>query len=481
MEGINMSEFKLEGVFPALVTPFKKDESIDEEAFHALIQHVMPNVDGIVPCGTTGEFVYLDLEERKRLLDMAIDEVRGGKHVIAGSGACSTKHAIELTNYAKDAGADASLIVSPYYLNSTDKGQYEHFYQIAKKTDFPIIMYNIPQCTGSFLPRMVIEDLAKIDNIIGLKDSSGNLTYTLEVLEKVRNKINVVIGHDEVVLPALAAGCKGMILASAQVFPDIWQELFKAVKDRDLEKAQELQMKVQKLARIFCRYGGAVPVKAALRMMGLTMGRTRKPLREGGVIIHEDREEIWVELEKLGKVKPASTEFNIPDIPLNTRFEDVGLSKKEIEGSGLFTGTGDAGEGKEQVHVDLVLGRKNSPLGKAFAVQLTHPRHGHEALTTILEPNLTVRPSTLIVPAIELKNLRQANMIFGPTQSAVAKVIVDNIEKGFITKEMVSNYLIILKLYVPPNALDRQQLYDNNYQAADKALKDALSTKKGGA
>lgn len=476
-----MSEFKLEGVFPALVTPFKKDESIDEEAFRTLIQHVLPHVDGIVPCGTTGEFVYLDLEERKRLLDIAIDEVKGGKHVIGGTGACSTKHAVELTKYAKDVGAAASLVVNPYFLNPTDKGHYEHFYQIAKKTDFPIIMYNIPQCTGSFLPRRVIEDLANIDNIIGLKDSSGNLTYTLEVLEKVRTKIDVVIGHDEVVLPALAAGCKGMILASAQVFPEIWQELFKAVKDRELEKAQELQMKVQKLARIFCRYGGAVPVKAALRMMGLKMGRTRKPLREGGVIIHEDREEIWVELEKLGKVKPTSFEFNIPDIPLNTRFEDIGLSKEEIEDSSLFIGTGDAGEGKEQVHVDLVLGMKNSPIGKAFAVQLTHPRHGHEALTTILEPNLTVRPSTLIVPAIELKNLRQANMIFGPTQSAVAKVIVDKIEEGIITKEIVNNYLIILKVWVPPNALDRQSLYKNNYLAVENALKQALSNLKGGA
>jgi formaldehyde-activating enzyme len=290
-----------------------------------------------------------------------------------------------------------------------------------------------------------------------------------------------VIGHDEVVLPALAAGCKGMILASAQVFPEIWQELFKAVKERNLEKAQELQLKVQKLARIFCRYGGAVPVKAALRMMGLKIGRTRKPLREGGVIIHEDREEIWIELEKLGKVKPAQFEFNIPDIPLNTRFEDIGLSKEEVEGPSLFTGTGDAGEGKEQVHVDLVLGKKNSPLGKAFAVQLTHPRHGHEALTTILEPNLTVRPSTLIVPAIELKNLRQANMIFGPTQSAVAKLIVDNIEEGTITKEMVKNYLIVLKVWVPPNALDRQSLYENNYQAVENALKEALSNLKGGA
>ncbi len=474
-----MGEFVLEGVFPALVTPFKKDESIDEEAFRALIQHVIPHVDGIVPCGTTGEFVYLDFEERKQLLDIAIDEVKSGKYVIAGTGACATKHTIELTNHAKDAGADASLVVSPYYLNPTDKGQYEHFYQVAKKTDFPIIMYNIPQCTGSFLPRRVIEDLAKIDNIVGLKDSSGNLTFTLEVLEKVRDDINVVIGHDEVVLPALAAGCKGMILASAQVFPDIWQDLFSAVKDGNLEKAQELQMKVQKLARIFCRYGGAVPVKAALRMMGLKIGRARKPIREGGVIIHEDREEIRVELEKLGKIEPAKFEFTIPDEPLTTRFEDLGLSEEDIRSGSLMTSTADAGEGAEKVHVDLILGVKKSPLGRIFAAQLTHPRHGHEALTTILEPNLTVRPSTLIVPAVELKNLRQANMIFGPTQSAVAKVIVDNIEQGVIPNEAVRNHLMILKIHVPPNALDRQRLYENNYQAVDKALKDAFGLQGG--
>ncbi len=475
-----MSEFELKGVFPALVTPFKKDESIDEEAFRNLIRHVLPHVDGVVPCGTTGEFVYLDIEEKKRLYDIAVDELKGMKYVIAGTGDCATKHAVELTNHAKDIGCNAALVVSPYYLDPTDKGHYEHFYQIATKTDFPIIMYNIPQCTGSFLPRRVIEDLANIDNIVGLKDSSGNLTYTLEVLEKVRDKINVVIGHDEVVLPALSAGCKGMILASAQVFPDIWQDLFSAVNEGNLDKAQELQMKVQKLARIFCRYGGAVPVKAALRMMGLSVGRARKPIREGGVIIHEDREEIRVELEKLGKIEFAPFEFNVPDVPLTKRFKDVGITDNDIKEGDLVIGSSSSGEGKEQVHVDLVMGKKNSPIGNAFAVQLTHPRHGHEALTTILEPNLTVRPSTLIVPAIELRNLRQANMIYGPTQSAVAKVIVDNIERGTITEDMIKNYLMILKIHIPPNALERQKLYENNYHAVNQALKDALTAPKGG-
>ncbi|UCH90127.1 MAG: 4-hydroxy-tetrahydrodipicolinate synthase [Thermoplasmata archaeon] len=475
-----MSSFKLEGVFPALVTPFKKDESIDEEAFRALIQRVLPDVNGIVPCGTTGEFVYLDFDEMKKLYDIAIDELKGDKFVIAGTGACSTKHAIELVKYAKDAGANAALVVSPYFVNPSDKGEYEHFYQIAKQTNFPIIMYNIPQCTGAPLPRRVIEDLAGIDNIIGLKDSSGDLTYNLEVLEKVRDKINVVIGHDEVVLPALAAGCKGMILASAQVFPEIWQEVFLAVKNKDLDKARELQMKVQKLARIFCRYGGAVPVKAALRMMGFKVGTARRPIREGGVILHEDREEIRVELEKLGKLEQKISDYKLPDAAVTFRFKDIGLSETDVKSKGLLTATGEAGKGAEHVHVDLVSGSKSSPVGMAFATQLTHIRHGHEALTTILEPNLTVRPSTLIVPAVALKNLRQANMIYGPTQSAVAKVIVDNIEQGVIPQKVITDYLMMIKIYVPPNALDRQKLYENNYEAVDKALKTAFESFSGG-
>lgn len=474
-----MSEFELKGVFPALITPFKKDESIDEEAFRALIQHVLPHVDGIVPCGTTGEFVYMDMDEKKQVLDIAISEMKGEKYVIAGTGSCATRHAIELSNYAKDAGASACLVVSPYYLNPTDKGQYEHYYQVASKTDFPVIMYNIPQCTGSFLSRRVIEDLANIPNIVGLKDSSGNLPYTMEVLEKVEGKINVVVGHDEVVLPALAGGASGMILASAQVFPDIWQQVYSAVLNGDLQKAREYQRTIQKLARIFVRYGGAVPVKAALRMMGISVGRTRKPLREGGVILHEDREEIRVELEKLGKIEAITSDFTVSDIPLKTRFEDLGLSKEDIDGAQLKIASASHGEGKEQVNVDLVIGKKDSPLGLAFATQLTHPRHGHEALTTILEPNLTVRPSSLIVPAIRLKNLRQANMIYGPTQSAVAKAIVDSIESGLITNDMVPNYIAILKVHVPENAEDRQKLYENNYKAVTGAIQTALSEKGG--
>lgn len=463
-------DFKLEGVFPALVTPFKKNKEIDENAFRELINYVIDNVNGIVPSGTTGEFVNLSFDEQKKLIDIAVDEVNGKKFVIAGTGASSTKHAISLSKYAENSGADACLVVNPFFLHPSDKGIYEHFYRISRAVDLPIILYNIPQTTDSYIPRRVIEDLAEIDNIVGLKDSSGNLTYMLEVLEKVGNKINVIIGNDEVVLPALASGCKGMILASAQVFPEIWQEMYIAVKNGEIEKARELQMKVQKLTRIFCRYGGAVPIKATLKMLGINCGKTRKPLREGGALLREDKEEIRIELEKLGKVPQKEFKFEILDKPIQARFKDIGLSSEDIKKDNLLVGTCSSGKGLYKVHIDLVFGKKDSSIGIAFAVQLTHPRHGFEALTTILEPNLTCKPSTLIVPMIKLKNLRQANMVYGPVQNAVAKAVIDNVKKNIISKSKVDDNLMIIKVAVHPNAIDRNKLFINCYKAVNKAI-----------
>lgn len=472
-----MKRLVLEGVFPALVTPFTKDEEIDEDAFRRLIRHVIERVNGIVPCGTTGEFANLSLEERKRIIEIAVDEVNGKKAVIAGTGDASTKHAIELARHAGDVGADACLVVNPYFLRPSDKGAFQHFWSIAELSDLPVIMYNIPQTTDSYIPRRVIEDLAKHENIIGLKDSSGNLTYTLEVLEKVRGRINVMIGHDEVVLPALASGCSGMILASAQVFPDIWQEVYRAVKENNLEKARELQMRVQKLTRIFCRHGGAVPVKVALKMMGIDCGKTRMPLKVGGALIHEDKEEIRLELEKIGKIKCKEYELAVPDKPLKERFENLGISREEIEAHEFPVASVTKGEGSERVIADFIAGKKSSAVGKAFAIQLTHPKRGYEALTTILEPNLTIKPASIIVPMIELKNLRQANMIYGPVQSSFAKAIADSVDAGIISKEMLNSYVFILKILIHPNALERDLVYENCYKACLKAIRDAF---KGG-
>jgi len=451
---------------------------VDESAFRGLIRHVIDDVDGLVPCGTTGEFPYLSVEEQKRLVEIAVEEAKG-KPVIAGTGAPSTRQVIELAKNAKEAGASACLVVTPYYLHPSDKGIYQHFYELAKAVDIPIIMYNIPQVMDAYLPRTVIEDLADIDNIVALKDSSGNLTYTMEVLEMVQGRIDVFIGHDEVVLPALAGGCSGMILASANVFPEIWQRVFRAVQEGDLATAREWQMKVQKLTRIFCRHGGGVAIKAALNMMGVKVGPPRRPLKPtGGALIHETRAEIQLELEKLGKIEVPSSEFQVPSGPLEERFGDLDLLAETIRAAGLRLGSGSVGEGEERVQLDLVAGPKAGPLGDAYAYQLTYPLHRREALTTILEPNLTVRPPTLILPTLEQKNLRQANMIYGPTQAAVAKAIVDALERGVIPEAAMDEEVMIVLATVDPKALDRHALYQNVYTAMAGAIEQAFVKRK---
>jgi len=466
----------LKGVFPALVTPFvRKTEEVDEDAYRRLICHTLPNVNGLVTSGTTGEFPYLTREEQRRLVEIGVEEA-GGKPVIAGCGASSTRAAIALTRDAKGAGASAALIVTPYFLHPSDKGVYQHFYDIATTVDLPVILYNIPQVMDRYLPRTVVEDLADLPNVVGLKDSSGNLTYTMELLEYVSDRIDILIGHDEVVLPALAGGVSGLILASAQVYPEVWQEVIHLVGEGRLEEARARQRSVQKLSRIFCRYGGGVAVKAALKMMGLDMGPPRKPLKPvGGALIHETRAEIRLELEKLGQVPAEEVDFEYPGGLLMARFGDLEITPEVIAAYGLRVGSGVAGEGLNKVQIDLVAGGKDTVLGDAYALQLTYPLHGREALTTILEPALTVRPSTLLLPTLPQKNLRQANMIYGPTQSALARAIVDALEEGHIPPTAVDDEVMVALATVHPRALDRHALYQSVYAAATQALAQAFA------
>ena len=471
--------FKPGGVNPALVTPFGKDQSVDEQAYRRLIRHVLPNVDGLVPCGTTGEFNYLTPAESRLLIQIAVEESQG-KPVIAGTGAAGTRLTIELSRDAQQAGAAACLIVTPFFLHPSDKGIYQHFCAIARALpDMPIILYNIPQVVDAYLPRRVVQDLADIPNIVGIKDSSGNLTYTMEILEYAGDRLSVLIGHDEVVLNALAGGANGMILASAQVYPEVWQGVLAAVRRGDLETARLMQMQVQKLSRIFCRYGGGIAVKQALRLMGVEAGYPRSPMKAvGGALLHEDRAEIQLELEKLGKIQVTPSVHNVPEGPMAGRFRTIGLEESTVKRSGSLLGSGSEGTGVEAVQVDLLCGPKDGPVGDAWAYQLTYPRHGFEALTTILEPNLTIRPSTLIIPTNELQDLRQANMIYGPVQNAVAQAVVDRLASGIIPEGATRSHVIFVLAAVNPQALDRHQLHRNAFGAACAAIHQAFAEEK---
>jgi len=467
--------FKPEGILPALVTPFTDDgKAIDEGRLRVLVSHCIElGVHGVVPCGTTGEFVNLTTEEKKRVIKIVVDEVNGRVPVVAGTGASGTDQALEMTKYAKDVGAEAVLIVTPFYLKPADRGIYEHYDTIASEADLPIILYNIPQCTGLPLPWQMVEDLAQIPNIVGIKDSSGQLSFILAVLEKVRDKIKVICGHDEVVVAALAAGCSGAILASANVIPDIWVQVYNHVKNGELQKARELQYKVQKIARIIAG-SGAVSTKEALNMMKIKVGPVRKPLSVGGELTYEAREELRLDLEKIGKITPKPVTFEIAEKPIEERFMAIDVTPEIIKDFKLRVGEALAGYGAEVAHIDLMIGRKDGPLGEAFAKAKATPTPGHEPLLAILEPNLTVKPVTLIVPTVTITSMRQASMVYGPAQTAVAKAVVDCVADGTIPKDAVEDLIIIANVFVHPTAVDRQRVYINNYKAMRHGIRKAI-------
>lgn len=473
--------FKPEGILPALVTPFTADgKNVDEERLRALVDHCIGmGVHGVVPCGTTGEFVNMTDDEKKVVIKIVVDQVNGRVPVIAGTGSSGTDQTVEMTKYAKDAGATAALIVTPYYLKPADRGIYEHYNTIANEVDLPIILYNIPQCTGLDLPWQMVEDLAQIPNIVGVKDSSGQLKFILAVLEKVRDKINVLCGHDEVVVAGLAAGCSGAILASANVIADVWIQIYNHIKKGELQQARELQYKVQKIARIIAG-SGAVGTKEALNMMKIKVGPVRKPLSVGGELTYESREELRLDLEKIGKIQPKAITFEISEKPMEERFMAIDITPQVIKDFNLRVGEALAGQGAEVAHIDLLIGKKDGPVGQAFATAKTFvttgakTQTGHEPMLAILEPNLSVKPVTLIVPTVTITSMRQASMIYGPAQTAVAKAVVDSVADGTIPKSATDEVVIIANVFVHPTAVDRQRVYINNYKAMRHAIRKTM-------
>jgi 4-hydroxy-tetrahydrodipicolinate synthase len=467
--------YKPEGIIPALVTPFSKNrKQVNEAALRNLVRHCMDSgVDGVVACGSTGEFVNLTIRERKKVTEIVINEVNGKVPVIAGTGSSGTDQALELTKHAKDVGADAALIITPYYLKPSDRGMYEHYYTIANKVDLPIILYNFPQCTGAPLSWQMVEDLAQISNIVGLKDSSGQLTYIITILEKVRDKINVLTGSDETLVAALAVGCSGGILASANVIPDLWAKLYDAVSKGELETARRIQYKVQKIARIISK-SGAVATKEALNMIGIEVGPVRLPLSVGGELSYEDREELRLELEKIGKVSPKPIESKMEGKVPEERFVGLEITPQTILDFNLRIGEALTGSGNEAAHIDLLVGKRDGPMGAAYVKAKSTMTPGHEPLIAILEPNLAVKPDTLILPTVTIRSMRQASMIYGPAQTAIAKAVADTVADGIIPKEAADDLLIITNVFVHPAAIDRQRVYINNYKAMRHALRKAL-------
>lgn len=452
---------------PALVTPFTKDGDMMEENFQQVIDYTIEKgVTGVVPAGTTGEFVYMRTEERKKLLRLTVDYVNGRVPVVAGTGQNSTRATIELTKYAADIGCDAALVISPFYLRPSDKGYFEHYQAVALKGGLPVIAYNIPQCTLGWLQSNVLEDLAEIDTMVGVKDSSGNIGHTVELIQKLRGKMSVIIGHDECFLSAVAAGADAAIMASANIMPHLWLDIMKEVKDGNFGKARDLQLSAQTFARIVTRHGGAPPVKAALRMMGIDAGIARMPLNSGGTLTVELKDEIRIELEKLGLIEKKDHKELKTDLDVLKAIEKQGfkISNPEmIKTSRIHN---------DIISVGVAVGAKTGDLGRAFARLLTTPRNGHEALTIILEPNLAVKPSSIMWPARRIKSMRQASMFYGPVQSGAGKAISRLLRDNRIPSEALNSQAILIVADIDLNYRDRRAVTHATEEAVRTALEE---------
>jgi 4-hydroxy-tetrahydrodipicolinate synthase len=461
------------GIFPAIVTPYTHSEEINEPALRALIQHLITDVNGFVPCGTTGEFVYMAMEEKQKVIEVTLDEAAGKVPIIAGTGCPSTRETLELTSWAKDVGAKAALVVTPFYFKPSHKEIYEHFDKL-NALDFPIIMYNIPQCSGVHKKWWTAEGIAQLENVIGIKDSSGDMPFLMALFEKIKDKISIFCGNDEIGMPALAAGADGLILASANLIPDIWQEIFKAVKAGDLEKARKLQSDIQKLVRIVVRNGANQAVKEGLGMMGLDVGRSREPIMPGGVFRREDREELRIQLEKLGKIKSKEIEFEIEEGNISKEmFPATPITPLKIQNFTMKVGEGFAGPPIFEVaHIDLLIGKVGGPVEIALNDALKRQQNENpknERLRIIMD-----QPKTLLVPTVTIRTKKQAENIYGHATKGVALALEKTIEDGILPKEILNQIVLIANVFVHPAAANRHRIMFNNYKAMLHAVKKAL-------
>jgi len=267
------------GAFTALVTPFRNG-TVDEEAYRAHIEwQIEQGIDGLVPCGTTGESATLSHDEHAQVIKICVDQVKGRVPVLAGAGSNNTTEAIELTRFAKDAKADGALLITPYYNKPTQAGLIAHFAAIAKAVPMPFIVYNVPGRTSvNLLPQTVAALRKEVPEVIGIKEATGNLCQISEVVEYCGRDFIVMSGDDFTVLPTLAIGGHGVISVVSNVAPALMRKLCKAWRKGDIAKAQRLHYKLAPLNRAMFIETNPIPAKTALGLMGRMTNELRLPL-----------------------------------------------------------------------------------------------------------------------------------------------------------------------------------------------------------
>lgn len=265
------------GSLVAIVTPFNQNFDIDYDAYGRLIDRQLDaGTHGIVPCGCTGEAATLSHDEQKQLIKFCIERVAGRVPVVAGTGSNNTREAIGLTQYAKEAGADGALLITPYYNKPTPAGQIAHYTTIANEVDIPIMLYNVPGRTGTKMSPETIAELNKVGNIVSIKEACGSVDQVTQILSQC--DISVVSGDDALTLPMLAVGAHGVVSVAANIAPEPVAALCNAFGEGDLARARTIHYELAALNKALFVESNPLPVKAMLADLGLIQNVLRLPL-----------------------------------------------------------------------------------------------------------------------------------------------------------------------------------------------------------
>lgn len=270
----------LEGIFVPHITPFTRTGELDIKALKACVRFWMEgHVSGLVPCGSNGEAPYLARQERLKVIETVVNEVNGKIPVVAGTGSMSTQETIALTKDAADLGADAALVVTPFYFKLTDKEMHEHYAKVLEAVDLPIVIYNVPKFTGVSLNPAIVDKLAsEYEKVAGVKDSSGSIGAITEIIRLTGDRLSVLAGTADVALPTLMLGGRGAVIAVANVFPALCTRLYEAFKNGRFEEASKLQNRVSFVNDVLVkRFNQISSIKEAMRLQGLPSGYPRRP------------------------------------------------------------------------------------------------------------------------------------------------------------------------------------------------------------
>lgn len=273
---------KVEGIVPALITPMNEDETISQKGLRAVIEHVINGgVHGIFILGSQGESFTLTLEEKKSVIKTTVEASAGRVPVYVGTGMITTAQSVQMTKLARELGADAVSVITPYFIKPSQKELIDHYKAIAEAADdMPVLLYNNPMRTGVGIDVETVVALAEIDNVVGMKDSSADLIQTMTYINATRNMdFSVMVGNDASIFATLVSGGTGAVAATANVAPALIVGIYNAVKSGDIAKARDLQYKLFPIRKAFALGTFPLVVKEAVNMIGLPAGPARRPIQ----------------------------------------------------------------------------------------------------------------------------------------------------------------------------------------------------------